>query len=72
MLLPLDYFPALALWISTRCDCDRVGIHYYSLLRLIRLVFEWMLIITAGFLFSNADILFSLVGRVYHGDDWTI
>jgi hypothetical protein len=24
-----------------------------------------------GFLISNADILFSLVGRVFHGDDWT-
>jgi hypothetical protein len=73
MLLPLDYFfPAIALWIATRCDCDRVGTRYFPLLRLIRLVFEWMLIITVGFLFSNADILFSLVGRVFHhGDDWT-
>jgi hypothetical protein len=32
------FFPAIALWIATRCDCDRVGIRYFSLLRLIRLV----------------------------------
>jgi hypothetical protein len=30
---PWIIFPALALWISTRCDCDRVGIRYYPLLR---------------------------------------
>jgi hypothetical protein len=32
ILLPLDCFPVLTLWIATRCDCDRVGIRYYPLL----------------------------------------
>jgi hypothetical protein len=70
------YYAQDFLWLVPRfprCHCDLVGTRYFLLLRLIRLVFEWMLIIiTADFLFSNADILFSLVGRVFHGDDWTI
>jgi hypothetical protein len=63
---PRHMWIANELWIATHCDCDRVGTGYFPLLRLIRLgFFEWMLIITPGFLFSNADILFSLVGRVF-------